>query len=116
MVEFPACSLGTYFDRFFFNGRWNWFIMLLQTCKVTLNGIFDVRKYFFTICALRNTPRQRRALSHELAVFILLNGYLEFHLRSKQNYGLASYRFKVLIACSKMTRRPLQPPALFGRD
>lgn len=35
-------SLGTYFDRFFFDRRWDGFVMLFQTCKVTLNSVFYI--------------------------------------------------------------------------
>ena len=44
-------SLGTYFNRFFFNGRWDGFVMPFQTCKVAFNGVLNVGNGFFPFCA-----------------------------------------------------------------
>ena len=34
--------LGTYFDRLILNRRRDRFVMFPQTCKVALNGVFDI--------------------------------------------------------------------------
>jgi len=35
-------NLGTYFDRLILNRRRDRFVMFPQTCKVALNGVFDI--------------------------------------------------------------------------
>ena len=56
--------------------------MLLQTLKIALNGITNIRHCFVTSFPLRDTAGQRRAFSNEHAVLVRFDCDAKFHVAS----------------------------------
>jgi hypothetical protein len=70
------------FDHRFGNRTGNRFTVLLQTFKVTLNGIADVCHGFIASLSLRNATGQSRVFGNKYTILIRFDGDTEFHTDS----------------------------------
>jgi len=53
--------------------------MLLETCEIAFDGVFDVGNSLCTFLSFRNASGQCGALGYEVAIFILLDNYSVLH-------------------------------------